>query len=380
MTLDQPPPGDGPRVIAGAAGASLRDRVFVFTGRLHTLSRAAAARLVRQAGGIVRGTVSRDTEYVVAGEAGRDADAGGTGRPPLVSRKLRAAARQRAAGAPVRILSEPEFLRLIGIEAMSENAVRHYTAHDVRALFALETSDLRQLERMRLIRPVLRTHSDRYYTFRDLVLLKHVRAALDHGLTLTQAARRVRFEHRGQMCLHFAGGGPQIIPFRLPGEEDYSAEDWYVAGLERDEDPEDFARAMHAYERALELDPHHVGALINLGNIHYRTGQIAAARRLYERALAVDPRNPKVHYNLGNVYDDLEEFRTAIRFFESALRLNPENADTHFNLGLVYDRMGRVEKVRQHMLAYLRLAPEGEMAEVAAEYLSLTTCEDGAPA
>ena len=63
-----------------------------------------------------------------------------------------------------------------------------------------------------------------------------------------------------------------------------------------------------------------------------------------------------------------------------AIRLRPESGDAHFNLGLVHDRLGDVEKVRQHMQAYLRLEPDGEMAEVAFEYLSLTSCEDGAPA
>lgn len=363
----------------GAGPEGVRGHVFVFTGRLHTLSRAAAAHLVRRGGGIVRGTVTRDTQYVVSGDAGREAGPAGGGRGAVASRKLEAAEDLRAAGAAIRILEEREFLGLVGFAAAG-HAGRNYSASDVRVLFDLSPNELAKLERMRLVRPVLRTHSDRYYTFQDLVLFRQVRAALDRGTSLAQAARRLRLERQGQMSLHFESAPPHVIPFRRPGEENYSAEDWYQIGVEIDEDPADFVRATHAYERALELDPHHVGALVNLGNIHYRTGQIDEARRLYERALALDPRNPKVHYNLGNVYDDLKEFRTAIRFFEAALRLNPANADAHFNLGLVHDRLGDVEKVRKHMLAYLRLAPEGEMAEVAAEYLSLTACEDGAPA
>ena len=379
MASDQGPVEQEQEVPAVAPEA-VRGRVFVFTGRLHTLSRATAAQLVRQGGGIVRGTVTRETDYIVSGDAGREEGAGGGERAGGQSRKLRSAVELKAAGAPLRILGEREFLCLIGFAASADQAGRYYTASDVRALFGLGPNELAKLERMRLVRPVLRTHSDRYYTFQDLVLFRQVRAALDRGTSLAQAARRLRLERHGQMTLHFEAAPPSVIPFRQPGEENYSAEDWYQLGAEIDEDPADFARATHAYERALDLDPHHVGALVNLGNAHYRLGQIDEARRLYERALALDPRNPRVHYNLGNVYDDLEEFRTAIRFFESALRLNPANADAHFNLGLVHDRLGDVEKVRKHMLAYLRLVPEGEMAEVAAEYLSLTACEDGAPA
>jgi tetratricopeptide (TPR) repeat protein len=183
------------------------------------------------------------------------------------------------------------------------------------------------------------------------------------------------------MRLRFETPGPaRVIELRRPEEDAWSAEDWYEVGCESDEEPGDLTRATLAYERALELDPHHVGALVNLGNVYYRLGQIDDARRLYERALALDPQNPNVHYNLGNVYDDLEEYRTAIRFFESALRLRASNADAHFNLGLVHDRLGNVDEVRFHMQAYLGLEPEGELAEVAREYLSLTAAEDGAPA
>jgi tetratricopeptide (TPR) repeat protein len=167
-----------------------------------------------------------------------------------------------------------------------------------------------------------------------------------------------------------------VLEFRHPAEANWSAEDWYAIGCQHDEEPGEFRRAIHAYERALDLDPHHVGALVNLGNIQYRLGIIEEARRLYEMALALDPQNPNVHYNLGNVFDDLAEYATAIRFFESALRFKPENADAHFNLGLVHDRLGNVEKVREHMQGYLRLDPGGEMADVASEYLTLTTSED----
>ena len=59
----QPKPSAGP-----AAGVNLRDKVFVFTGALPGMTRVQATELVRAAGGIVRESVSRQTDYVVAGE------------------------------------------------------------------------------------------------------------------------------------------------------------------------------------------------------------------------------------------------------------------------------------------------------------------------
>lgn len=62
--------GVQPKSPAGSTrGVDLRGKVFVFTGTLPGMTRAQAAEWVRAAGGIVRDSVSRQTDYVVVGEA-----------------------------------------------------------------------------------------------------------------------------------------------------------------------------------------------------------------------------------------------------------------------------------------------------------------------
>ena len=185
-------------------------------------------------------------------------------------------------------------------------------------------------------------------------------------------ARRLLLARAGEGRLPFAEEQHALLPFEPTYDGMWSASDWYNLGCEHDEDPAESQEAVEAYRRTLELDPYHVGALINLGNLTYDLGNIDEARRLYERALASDPDNSIAHFNLGNVYDDLGEYERAIRYFRTAICLRPDNSDAHFNLGLVYDRLGEVEDVRKHMQLYLRLAPGGDMAEVAREYLQLT--------
>jgi tetratricopeptide (TPR) repeat protein len=349
----------------------------VFAGHLRSFSRKEAVALVEGAGGAVRSRITRGTRFFIAGES-----RGERAERSLMGRKQRQAERLNTEGAAIEILDEHGFLALFGVEGTAAMAERFYRGADLQTLYHLPPRVLRTLDKMRLLRPVLRTHADRYYAFADLLVLREVSSALARGTSLGRIARRLRLERRGQLKLRLdvdsgAEGGPgRVLEFRHPAEANWTAEDWYGIGCQHDEEPGEFRRAIHAYERALDLDPHHVGALVNLGNIQYRLGLTEDARRLYEMALALDPQNPNVHYNLGNVFDDLAEYATAIRFFESALRFRPENADAHFNLGLVHDRLGNVEKVREHMQAYLRLDPQGEMADVASEYLTLTTSED----
>lgn len=60
--------GVNPVASRETANPDLRDQVFVFTGALPGLTRSQAADKVRAAGGIVRDSVSRRTDYLVAGE------------------------------------------------------------------------------------------------------------------------------------------------------------------------------------------------------------------------------------------------------------------------------------------------------------------------
>ena len=53
---------------APAENTALSGKNFVRTGTLPTLDRAAAKRMIEQAGGKVSGSVSKKTSYVVAGE------------------------------------------------------------------------------------------------------------------------------------------------------------------------------------------------------------------------------------------------------------------------------------------------------------------------
>jgi DNA ligase (NAD+) len=79
----------------GIAGKPLAGKTFVLTGTLPTLSRDDASQLIREAGGNVSGSVSKNTDYVLAG-----AEAGS---------KL-----EKAQALGVKIIDEAEFLKMRG--------------------------------------------------------------------------------------------------------------------------------------------------------------------------------------------------------------------------------------------------------------------------
>ena len=88
---------------SGASSSALSGKKFVLTGTLPSLSRDEASELIRRAGGNVTASVSKNTDYLLSGE-----DAGS---------KL-----EKAKKLGVKIISEAEFLRLIGTTPAASNA------------------------------------------------------------------------------------------------------------------------------------------------------------------------------------------------------------------------------------------------------------------
>lgn len=85
---------------------------FVFTGGLLTMPREAAQKLVRDRGGLTPSSVAKTLDYLVVGD--KDSPLLGQGK---LSTKHKAADRLVAAGAPVRIIRESEFLAMLGADA-----------------------------------------------------------------------------------------------------------------------------------------------------------------------------------------------------------------------------------------------------------------------
>jgi Flp pilus assembly protein TadD len=60
----------------------------------------------------------------------------------------------------------------------------------------------------------------------------------------------------------------------------------------------DFAGAAKAYAALLDQGQHSSAVLFNLGNAHFKAGQLGAAIAAYRRAEALAPRDPDIRANL----------------------------------------------------------------------------------
>ncbi len=130
--------------------------------------------------------------------------------------------------------------------------------------------------------------------------------------------------------------------------------DWSAEGVTLEgEDPH---AAERAYRQALENDPEHVPAALNLSAMLCEQGRCDDALRLLDGMLARCPADAALHFNLGIALEDQHRDDEAIAAYERALGLQPDLADAHFNLARLHERAGRPHRALRHLHEYRRLA------------------------
>jgi tetratricopeptide (TPR) repeat protein len=362
--------------------------VVVFTGKLSSLGRKDARALVERLGGTTADEVNAKTTMLVIGAEGFGPSAADVRDK---SNKLKRAeelnAQPGATAAPIRITSEEEFCQLAGVATADALKRQYHAVRDVLARYrALREDHLRYLVKCGIVRPVLRTNADTFFTFGDLAVIKQANDALSQGIGFRSVVRALIAARQGQLELDFRldAAPAKIITLRRDETKQLPeplggtavargdaalAEEYFRAASALDDGSEGTREeAAAAYRKALELDPYLVAALINLANIHYSLDELAEAQALYERAIGLEPDFFEAHFNLGNIYHDLARFAEAQACYREALRLNPFYADAHFYLAVTFEKLGLSHDARPHWRAYRQLAPQGEWVELAKEF------------
>jgi tetratricopeptide (TPR) repeat protein len=133
-----------------------------------------------------------------------------------------------------------------------------------------------------------------------------------------------------------------------------NADDWYLLGCDVEASSPTDAR--DAYRRAVELEPHHADAHVNLGRLLHEQGKTGAAEVHYRIALTSTPRHAAAAFNLGVALEDRGHLREAVQAYERALAADPSMADAHYNVALLYERAGNKAAAIRHFKACRKLA------------------------
>lgn len=273
--------------------------------------------------------------------------------------------------------------------------MKTYTSRDVAEILGMSVREVQVHGRSGYLAPD-RGPGNRYrFSFQDLILLRTARALvkarvplrrirvvlkklrndLPRGRSLSEVrvaaagdtivvrdGARSWNPESGQLVWNFAVSdlARSAAPFARRGAAEarktdhaHSASEWYELGC--DLEATDPNEARDAYRRALELNPAHADAHVNLGRLLQEAGAVAAAVEQYRAALDVDERHATAAFNLGIALEDLGRKQEAIVAYQRALVADPDFADAHFNLSRLYEKTGKRQAALRHLTQYKRL-------------------------
>jgi len=122
------------------------------------------------------------------------------------------------------------------------------------------------------------------------------------------------------------------------------------------QDAGDFDRALSAYQKAIEINPRYEKALNNLGVLLYLKGRYEESIRAFQKALALNANNIESHINLGILFKKQGQVDQAIESYHRALAINPLHGEAHYNMGLLHEQLGNMEMAIGHYQKFIQMA------------------------
>lgn len=127
-------------------------------------------------------------------------------------------------------------------------------------------------------------------------------------------------------------GDFKTVPFRVrPSRK--NAEAYFRLGSFYQERG-NHAKALKAFQKAIDIDPFHAGAYNGMGISFDHLKEFSLAQSCYRKALEILPDSDQVYNNLGYSYLLQNKIELALESFNKAISLNGDNARYHRNLQL----------------------------------------------
>jgi tetratricopeptide (TPR) repeat protein len=106
-------------------------------------------------------------------------------------------------------------------------------------------------------------------------------------------------------------------------------------------------------EKALELDPDLVAAMVYLSHLAIDDHDWERTATLLERAAKIQPDNAAIQMNLGIAYRGLGQYELARKSYDLALELDPGNPDPYINISLLlgdhlHDYSGAIAAIQSY--------------------------------
>lgn len=99
--------------------------------------------------------------------------------------------------------------------------------------------------------------------------------------------------------------------------------------------------ARNLYQSALKTDPKHKGAMLGLGKLYARLGEMNKADEMYRQYLALNPKDHATMHEVAMAHAKRKDFAGAAAWCEQALKADPENRGYRKTLGFCLTHAGK---------------------------------------
>ena len=265
-----------------------------------------------------------------------------------------------------------------------------YSLRDVGKLLGLSRSIVFRLVDAGFVSPTRGRRREYRFTFHDLVLLRAAQGLTEAKISSTRilrSLRRLRAQlpeqmplsglrieavgdavvvsegqaqwrpDDGQYVMRFQVESPDgrlafMGPAEAPSGE--APTDWFEQGVAHESSNP--GEACQAYRRALEADPTHWGARVNLGRLLHERGQLREAEAVYRAGLTETGIDATLLFNLAVLLEDLRLPDEAMKTYRATLKVDAGMADAHFNLARLCEAQGHRQEALRHLSAFRKLS------------------------
>jgi tetratricopeptide (TPR) repeat protein len=379
------PPGTAPESpLPLASSPTLAGERVSFTGTLASMTHQQAHELAQQHGGTATQHVSRQTTMLVVGEEGWPLEP--DGHP---SHNMQDASRLQQEGLPLRIVSESDWLRLLGLDGRCREVHALYTPAMLSRSLDVPIGTIRRWERLGLIRPVKKVYRLPYFDYAEaagvrrlnellnagvprsqleasLAKIRHLLPGIDRPLAqlnlLAQDARLVaRDDHglfeptTGQRCFDFFGADkPHTTPLPSSANE-LEGEEGSILAFRTAAQKSDHSAEANSLGKSSATDARKNWSAeqwFTEGCRHLDAHRPEAAIEAFRLALMDRPDGPEIHFHLAEALFRIGRAEAALERYYAAVEADHNYLEAWMQIGTLLAARGELEPA----LDALRLA------------------------
>ncbi len=100
-------------------------------------------------------------------------------------------------------------------------------------------------------------------------------------------------------------------------------------------DQGDYNKAIEFLEKAIEVNPNHVNAYLNLSCVFDELGELGKAQLTIRRLIQIAPESSEAYYNLASLLIRSKDFIEAESYIRKSIKIDPTSASSHLSLAIL---------------------------------------------